>query len=400
MIRVRFHWVRQVVLVTRFSLLTIPERRGSVLASVFGIAGVVAVFVGVLSIGQGFRYALMNTASPDIALVLRAGSDTEMTSGLGREDTRIIADAPGVARGADGPLASAELFVIINLPKRATGTDANVAFRGVEARALEVHRHVRLLHGRAFRRGHNEMMVGRGAAAQFSGLDVGSRLEIGRNIWDVVGIFEAQGGMEESEIWTDAAVLQPAYRRGTSYQSVLVKLATPEAFDDFKAFLTSDPRLNVKVLRQAEYYEGQSVVMTRLIFGLGVLIASLMGVGAVFGALNTMYTAVSARTREMATLRALGFGGGPVMLSVLLESLILSWLGGGLGGALAYFAFNGYQTATLNFQSFSQVAFAFAVTPVLLVQGIVWASLMGFIGGLFPAFRALRMPIAASLRES
>jgi putative ABC transport system permease protein len=394
------NWLRQVVLVTGFSLRTIPERKGSVAASVFGIAGVVAVFVGVLSIDQGFRQALIGSASANIAMVLRAGADTEMTSGLGREDVRVVANAPGLARGTNGPQASPELFVIINLPKRSTGTDANVAFRGVEPPAFEVHRQLHILHGRNFRRGHNELIVGRGAAAQFAGLDVGSTLEIGRNHWEIVGLFEANGGMEESEIWTDAAVLQPAYRRGTSYQSVLLTLQTPEAFDACKDFLTSDPRLNVKVVRQADYFAEQSQVMTRLILGLGISITSLMGVGAVFGALNTMYTAVSARAREMATLRALGFGGAAVMLSVLLESLALSWAGGALGGGLAYLAFDGYRTATLNFQSFSQVAFAFTVTPSLLVEGVLWASVMGFIGGLFPALRAMRLPIATALRAS
>lgn len=394
------HWLRQTITVVGFSLRTIPERKGSVAASVCGIAGVVAVFVGVLSIGQGFRQALMGTASPDAALVLRAGADTEMTSILTRDDTRNIANAPGIARSTNGPLASPELFAIINLPKRSTGTDANVAFRGVHLPAFEVHRHLKITHGRNFRPGHNELIVGRGAAAQFTGLEVGATLEIGRNTWEVVGLFEANGGMEESELWTDASVLQPAYRRGTSYQSMVLTLTDPNAFDECKAFLTSDPRLNVKVVRQAEYLAEQSQVMTRIILGLGILIASLMGVGAVFGALNTMYTAVSARAREMATLRALGFGGTAVMCSVLLESLILSLIGGTMGGFLAYLAFDGYQTATLNYQSFSQVAFAFAVTPSLLVQGVLWASLMGLAGGLFPSIHALRMPIASSLRAS
>jgi putative ABC transport system permease protein len=242
-------------------------------------------------------------------------------------------------------------------------------------------------------------MVGVGAAAEFAGLDLGAKLKVGRNEWTVVGIFSAGGGLSESEIWTDASVLQGAYQRGNSFQTVQVKLRSPQAFQEFKDALTSDPRLNVKVVRQTDYYLEQSSAVYRLITGLGTLVASLMAVGAVFGALNTMYTAVSTRTREIATLRALGFGSGPVVISVLVESVFLALLGGALGGGLAYFVFDGYRAATMNWQSFSQVAFAFDVTPSLLVQGIVYATVIGLIGGLFPAIRAARLPIARALRE-
>jgi len=228
---------------------------------------------------------------------------------------------------------------------------------------------------------------------------VGSKLQVGRNEWTVVGIFTANGGIAESEIWTDAAVLQPAYRRGNSFQAVYAKLESPGAFQAFKDRLTTDPRLNVQVVRQPDYYAEQSTMVTNLITGLGTLVAGLMGVGAVFGTLNTMYTAVSSRTREIATLRALGFGGTPVVISVLLESLVLSLVGGSLGAGLAYVAFDGFRAATINWQSFSQVAFAFAVTPALLVEGILFAALIGLAGGLFPAIRAARMPVATALRE-
>jgi len=393
------NWIAQVGSVTKFGLLSIPQRRGSVSAAVIGIAGVVAVLVGVLSIAVGFRKTMSASGSPDAAIVLRSGADSEMVSGFLRENTRVIADAPGLAVSDKGPLASAELFVIINLPKKSTGTDANVPLRGVEDQAFKVRDTFKIVQGRRFEPGKNEVIVGIGAARQFAGLEVGNHIKVGRYEWPVVGTFSAGGGTAESEIWTDATVLQGAFHRGDSFQSVYTKLASPTAFQQFKDALTTDPRLNVKVLLQTDYYAEQSTAVTKLITTLGFLIAGLMAIGAVFGALNTMYSAVSTRTREIATLRALGFGSGAVVVSVMIESLALAILGGALGATLAYLAFNGFQTATMNFQSFSQVTFAFQVTPQLLIQGILWATIIGLIGGLFPAVRAARLPIAAALRE-
>jgi putative ABC transport system permease protein len=393
------NWLSQVASVTKFGLLGIPQRLGSAAAALIGIAGVVGVLVAVLSMSLGFEKAMRSSAAPDAAVVLRSGADSEMVSGLSRDQTRIIADAAGLARDTDGPLASAELFVIINLPKRSSGTDANVPMRGVERAAYKVRDLVKITSGRPFEWGKNEVIVGAGAARQFAGLEVGRTIKVGQSEWPVVGIFSAAGGSAESEIWTDASVLQSAYHRGDSYQSVYVRLASPGSLNAFKDALTTDPRLSVKVMRLVEFYESQSTAVTKLITTLGFLIAFLMAVGAVFGALNTMYCAVSARTREIATLRALGFGRGAVVVSVMIESLALALVGGVLGAGVAYLAFNGFQTATMNFQSFSQVAFSFSVTPALLSQGIVWAALIGLIGGFFPALRAARLPIAAALRE-
>jgi putative ABC transport system permease protein len=393
------NWLSQVLSVTKFGLLSIPQRRGSVSAAVIGIAGVVAVLVGVLSIAAGFRKTMNASAAPDAAIVLRSGADSEMVSGLLRQDTRTIGDAPGLARSDKGPLASAELFVIINLPKRSTGTDVNVPLRGVEDQAFKVRDTFKIVEGRRFEPGKDEVIVGIGAARQFAGLEIGNKIKAGAYEWPVVGIFSAGGGTAESEIWTDASVLQGTYHRGDSFQSVYTRLSSPSAFQQFKDALTTDPRLNVKVLKQTDYYAEQSTAVTRLITTLGFLIAFLMAVGAVFGALNTMYSAVSARTREIATLRALGFGSGSVVVAVLMESLVLALLGGAIGATIAYLAFNGFQTATMNFQSFSQVTFAFQVTRELLIQGIVWATMIGMIGGIFPALRAARLPIAAALRE-
>jgi len=393
------NWLSQVASVTKFGLLGIPQRRGSVTAALFGIAGVVGVLVGVLSMAVGFRKAMEVSGSPDSAIVLRSGSDSEMVSGLANEETRVIADAPGVARGAQGPLSSAELFVIINLPKRSSGTDANVPLRGVEPAAFQVRDHLKLLAGRSFERGKNEVIVGVGAAQEFAGLEIGNKLTVGHNQWPVVGIFSAGGGTAESEIWTDATVLQDAYHRGENFQSVYAKLNSPSAFTQFKDALTTDPRLSVKVVRQPDYYAEQSTLLTTLITTLGVLIAFLMAIGAVFGALNTMYNSVATRTREIATLRALGFGRGAIVAAVMLESLAIALVGGALGAAVAYVAFNGFHTSTVNWQSFSQVTFAFAVTPALLALGTVLATVIGLLGGLLPALHAAWLPIAAALRE-
>ena len=392
-------WLLQVAAVTRFGLMSAPRRLGAVVATVIGIAGVVAVLVGILSMAVGFTLAMTASGSDDKAIILRSGADSEMVSGLDHETTRIIADAPGVARGSNGPLSSPELYVMINVPKRSTGTDANVPLRGVDPAAVQVRGNIGIMAGRMNEWGKSEVIAGVGAAQEFGGLDVGGTIKVGQSEWPVVGIFSAGGGTAESEIWTDGKLLQAAFNRGDTYQSVYVKLNSAGAFQQFKDSLTSDPRLNVKAARESDYFAEHSVVLTELIDTLGILIAALMAIGAVFGALNTMYSAVAARTREIATLRALGFGSGAIVVSLMLESLALALAGGCLGGGLAWLAFNNFHTSTMNWQSFSQVAFAFRVTPGLLLRGMIWAAVIGLIGGLFPAIRAARLPIAAALRE-
>jgi putative ABC transport system permease protein len=394
------NWLVQVGSLTLFNLRTLPQRKGAAIAAAVGIAGVVAVLVGVLSIAEGFRAATTASGSEDIVIVLRSAAENEMTSGLSREETRLVSDAPGIARTADGPLASAELFVIIDLRKRSTGTDANVPLRGIQKAGLAVRGDVQLVEGSMFEPGRNEVIVGEGAARAFAGLDLGNTIRVGQNDWKVVGIFSGGGGAAESEIWTDAAVLQPAYNRGDSFQSVHVKLASPDDFERFKDALTTNPQLKVKALREADYLIEQSSMLTLFIETLGVSIAALMALGALFGALNTMYSAVAGRTREIATLRALGFGSSPIILSVMLESLVLALIGGTAGATAAYLAFDGFQAATINWQSFSQVAFAFKVSPQLLGSAIIWAAAIGLIGGLFPAIRAARLPVATGLRET
>jgi len=394
-----FNWLSQILAVSWFGLRTIPQRKGSAISAACGIAGVVGVFVGVLSIAQGFRRAATATGRDDLAIVLREGANDEMSSGLSRDDTRLIKDAPGVAHENGEALASAELFVIIDVPKRSSGTDANVPFRGVEPTAPAVRGNVKIVQGRMFERGHNEIIAGVAAAREFAGLDVGKTIKLGKTEWKVVGLFSVGGGSGESELWADTTVLQEAYQRGDSYQSVCVRLETPGKFQEFKDSLTTNPQLKVKALRQAEFYADQSTMTTAFITVIGTIIAFMMALGALLGALNTMYNAVSSRSREIATLRALGFGTTPVICSVLMESLALALAGGIIGGLGAYLAFDGYGAATMNFQTFSQIAFAFAVTPRLLFNAIVLAAMIGLLGGLFPAIRAARLPIATALRE-
>jgi putative ABC transport system permease protein len=394
-----FRTLSQIVSVTRFSLASLPQRLGSSASAMLGIAGVVAVMVGVLSIAQGIMTTMTGSADDSNVMVLRSGADTEMVSGLGGDDARLITEAPGLAVEGDQVLASRELFVIINLPLASTGTDANVPLRGIDATATRVRQGFEIVEGRMFQAGIAEVIVGAGASLEFAGMKLGDRIEVGNEQWPVVGIFEAGGGISESEVWTDARVLQNAFRRGNSYQSVHATLSSPDRFNEFKDALTSDPRLNVSVLTEQEYYAGQSQVLYNLITGLGTLIAFIMGLGAVFGALNTMYTAVSSRTREIATLRALGFNSGPVIFSVLAESLLLALAGGVIGAGLAWLAFDGFRAATLNFASFSAITFAFDVNGPLLATGIFFALVIGFFGGLFPAIRAARTPVAHALRE-
>jgi putative ABC transport system permease protein len=389
----------QIVAVTSVNLRSLRERAGSSAVAVIGITGVVIVFVGVLSIAEGFRSAMKTVGDEDTVMVMRAGADSEMTSGMSGDHVRLIQDKPGIARDAEGPLASPELLVIVDHPLQRSGTDANVPLRGVTPMAFKVHKNVKIVEGRAFEPGRNEIVAGRAASRQFTNLTIGSSVRWGENQWQVVGIFEAGGSAAESELWCDAKVLQPAYRRGNSYQSTIVRLASHDAFDQLKDALTTDPQLSVTAIREPEYYERQSQTLQTVIRTIGVAIAGLMGIGAVFGAINTMYNAVASRSREIATLRALGFGSLPVVVSVLAEAVALSAIGGVLGGLLAWAAFDGYQTSTMNFQSFSQVAFAFAVTPSLLGMALLYAVAMGVAGGLLPAIRAARLPIATALRQ-
>jgi len=392
-------WLRQVLALTFLNVRTLPNRPGSSAVAIVGIAAVVAVFAGVLSMANGFERTVAGTGSDDVAIVLRDGSTTELTSGLSLEQTRIIAGAPGVLRGADDePIASAELFVIVEMTKKSTGTGANIALRGIQPTGYSLRKRVEISAGRRFEAGRYEVVVGRGAQKQFVGLELGNTIRFGQTEWTIVGVFEDGGSVFESELWCDVRVLQPAYRRGNFFQTVRAQLSGPQSLGEFEAALEEDPRVEVDVFSEREYYAEQAEAVTTFIRFVGYPLALLMAVGAIFAALNTMYSSVSSRAREIATLRALGFGPTPIAVATLVEATVLAFIGGVLGGALAYVGMNARTASTLD-QSFSQVVFNFAVTSELLVQGLLAALIVGLIGGLFPAIRAARVPVAVALRR-
>ena len=392
-------FIRQCQAVTLYNLETIWERRAVSAVAIFGIAGVVGVMVAVLSMAAGFRSVVTGQARDDVAVVLRSGATGESDSILNHQDVQVLWEAPGVARGPDGPLVSPELFVIIDRKKIGAGTDANVPLRGVEASGFALREAFEIVEGRNFEPGRNEVIVGDGAAGAFEGLLVGDRIDVGRASWEVVGRFTAGGGVAESEIWTDTRVLQQMYQRGNSWNVALVRLRDAEVFDAFEAALTDDPRVSLGARRQTAYMAAQSEPIEVFISVVGWIIVVMMSAGAVFAALNTMYAAVSSRSREIATLRALGFSRLPVVVSVMIESLVFGLIGALAGGAASWFLFDGFRAATINWASFSQVAFAFEVTPELLVQGITLALVIGTIGGFLPAVGAARRSVVGALRE-
>jgi len=390
---------RRALSVTQVGLSTLASRLGSTAVIVIGIAGVVAVLVALLAMGDGLRATLQQTGSDDTAIVLRGGSGAETNSVLSRDDITVIEGAPGVAKDAQGkPITSAELVVVANIPKKGDpATDTNVTIRGVGDGAWTVWSNAKIVAGRKFTPGLRELDVGLGAQRQFAGLDLGKQLRLGGQDWTIVGVF-ASGDAHESELWGDAKSVASAYRRGSSAESVIVRLTAPSDFDQFKASLTSDPRVKVDVSTTREYFNKQSEGLSKVIRVIGITIGVIMAIGAIFGALNTMYAAVATRSREIATLRAIGFRGLPVVVSVLLETMLLALLGGVIGAAIVWLLFNGYTASTLG-GNFSQVVFQFQVTPALLWTGIKWALAIGFIGGLFPAMRAARVPVTVALRE-
>ncbi len=382
-----------------YNLLSLKERWTSTVVAVLGIAGTVGVFVAMLSLARGFEATLVASGSPGNAIVRRAGATSEMDSAISIENVRMIENAPGVERDAQGPLLSAEVVVIAAFPLKSTGTDANVQVRGVSPRALEVREGVRMAEGRFLRPGVAELVVGRNAATAYDGFGLGRRVRFGGGEWTVVGVFDAGGSAFDSEVWCDTDVLNQVYQRPRGvFQSVTAHLVSAGDFKAFADALAADPRLTVQVEREVDYWSKQSQALTTLITVLGTLVALVMGVGAVFAALNTMYAAVSERAREIATLRALGFGADSVILSFVLESLCIAFVGG-VVGCIAVLPINGLTTGTMNFQTFSHLAFAFRITPTLLAEGLAFALFMGLAGGVPPAVRAARQRVSVALRE-
>lgn len=389
---------QQALAIAWVGLSTVPERLGATSVVVVGIAGVVGVLVALQAMAAGFESTLTGAGSTETALVLRAAANAELSSALDRPSTTLIVQAPGIKRDAkDRPLASAEVVVVASVPKRSTGTDANLEVRGVGAAVWEVRPRVQIVAGRVFEPGLRELIVGVGALRQFKGLEIGDVLVLNSQPWRIVGVF-VSGDTHESEVWGDAESIAAAYRRN-GFQSVAVRLREPAAIEPLREALAADPRLRVEVQTTREYYNKQSERLTRVIRAVGIGVAVMMALGAVFGALNTMYAAVATRSREIATLRALGFTGLPVVVAIMLETMTLALAGGILGGAVAWSIFHGFSVSTLG-SNFSQVVFQFQVSPQLLIRGLQWALGIGFVGGIFPALRAARLPVTSALRES
>jgi putative ABC transport system permease protein len=389
--------LKQLIAVISMSLLTLPQRLGASSVIVIGIAGVVAVLVSVLAMGAGFRHTLADSGRDDRVIILRGGSDAELNSNLTRTDIDTIGNAPGLAKDAEGKaLLSSELVTVVNVPKIDTGTDANVTMRGVGLKLAEVRPELKIVSGKVFRPAVRELIAGVGAAKLFRGLTVGSVLRLRNADWTVTGIFSSNGDVHESELLADVDTVGSSIER-TGYSSAVGLLSSAAAFTAFKDSLTSDPQLKVDVVREREYYAKQSAGLTKTINIVGTTVGVIMAIGAMFGALNTMYSAVAARGLEIATLRAIGFGALPVLFGVMIESLLLSLLGGVIGASLAWMFFNGHTVSTLG-AAFAQVVFQLTVTTTLITTGIIWACIIGLLGGFFPALRAARLPVAEALR--
>jgi len=392
------HRGQQTWAVTRVGLSTLGQRLGSSSVVVVGIAGVVGVLVALLAMGEGFRATLAETGSDDTVLVTRAGANAELNSVLLHDAVVQIEQAPGILKDAQGrPIASPELVVVASLPRQGSGLDANVQIRGVGPQVRELRPQVEITAGRYFEPGLRELVVGKGAAEQFQGLELGAQIRLNNQVWTVVGTFRA-GDAFDSEVWADADIVASTYRRGNSVTDVTVKLVNADALDGFKAALAANPQLKVDAETTRAYFSKQSEGLSRLLRIVGSVVGAIMAIGAIFGALNTMYAAVAARAREIATLRAIGFRGLPVVVSVMLETMLLALAGGLLGAAVAWLLFDNYTVSTLS-QNFSQVVFAFRVSPALVLTGLKWALVIGFIGGLFPALQAARLPVTTALRE-
>ena len=389
----------QIAAVTGMNLRNVPLRWSSSLVAVLGIGGVTLVLVALLSIAAGFRVALEGSGSDDVAIMMRAGSNNELSGGFGVDTVTVVVDAPGIAKSNGKSVMSPELYVLVDGKMKGKDSSTNLPLRGVSPMAGKVRKNFKMAEGRMFREGTNEVVVGDGVVKQYDGLEVGKVVRWGATNWTVVGRFTDQGGIAESEVWGDTRVVQQAWRRGNSYQSIRVKLTDAGAIKTLKDALTKDPRVRLSVQTERAFYVDQQQLMSTIINNVGWTLAIMMGIAALFAALNTLYNAVAQRVREIATLRALGFGGFPVVISVLAEAIILGAVGGLIGGLLAYLFLNGMTSSTMNWASFSQMTFAFTVTPKLMLTGIIYGLILTFIAGILPGIRAARLPITAGLRE-
>ena len=391
-------FIRQVLLVTNMNLRSVLERSGSSLVIIVGIAGSVAVMVSLLAMAEGLSSTISSTGERDRVIILRDGSSSELSSGVAMTELDTVSSSPGI-KSIDGePMIAAELFAIIDLKKKGAESTSNLPIRGVQPASFRIRPEVDIIEGRNFTTGTAEIIVGKGANNQYEGLEIGDQIKVRDSFATVVGIFSSNGDVHESEIWADLATAQGLFRRGASASSMILKLDSPDSFNEVGLFVESYPNLELKVQSESDFYENQSSGAD-LIKVFGQVVGYIMAIGAVFAALNTMYSAVSTRLVEIGTLRALGFKGTTVLLALLIEALLLATIGGLLGGAIAYILFNGYTVSTLAGASFSQTAFAFAVTGEIIQQGLTLALLVGFIGGVLPAWNAARRDITEALRS-
>ena len=396
--KVKMKFLRQVFEITTMNLKTILERFGSSVVIIVGIAGSVAVMVSLLSMAEGLNSTIIKTGQDDRVLILREGSNSELSSGVGMQEIDIIFNAPGVEEFNGSPMVSGELFVIVDLKKKGAEATSNLPLRGVQPMSFNIRPELKIIEGRKFQSGTGEVIVGKGAFDQYEGLDIGDKIKIRDSYWTVVGIFSTDGDVHESEVWADLSVTQSSFRREGGVSLVSAKLVNENTFNEVGVYIETYPNLDLKVERESSFYENQSLG-SELIRVFGLVVAVIMAIGSVFAALNTMYSAVSTRLVEIGTLRAIGFKGSSILISLMLESMILATLGGLAGAGIAYIFFNGYTVSTLAGGSFTQTAFAFAVTGDIVRQGMILALTVGFFGGLLPAFNAARQNITDALRS-
>ena len=391
-------FIRQVLSVTNMNLRSILERSGSSLVIIVGIAGSVAVMVSLLAMAEGLSSTISSTGEEDRVIILRDGSNSELSSGVAMTEIDTVSSSPGIKSMDGEPMIAGELFAIIDLKKKGAESTSNLPIRGVQPASFKIRPEVEIIEGRNFTTGTAEIIVGKGANNQYEGLELGDQIKVRDSFATVVGIFSSNGNVHESEIWADLAAAQGIFRRGASASSMILKLDSPDSFDEVGLIVESYPNLELKVQSESDFYENQSSGAD-LIKIFGQVVGYIMAIGAVFAALNTMYSAVSTRLVEIGTLRALGFKGTTVLLALMIEALLLAMIGGLLGAAIAYILFNGYTVSTLAGGSFSQTAFAFAVTADVVQQGLTLALFVGLIGGLFPAWNAARRDITEALRS-
>lgn len=389
---------RQLLAIASMNIRSIPQRFWMSLSTVVAIALVVSVLLSFLAMGNGFRKAQSNAGSADIVILTRDGAGAEINSVVSREQGILVGEGPGVARDGDKRLVSGELYIVVDGISRSNGLKANLPLRGISAEGVALRHNVRIAEGRMFGAGTNEIIVGRGIVREFVGFDIGKTLRLGQNSWTVVGIFEDGGTVRESELWADVGVVQSAFNRLNFFQTFRARLTSPANFAAFKAYNDADPRLKLSVQTEAAYFADQAKQSGGVISNLGWPLAIIMAIGALAGALNTMYSSVAARGREIATLRAIGFGGFPTFAGTLIEALALALIGGIVGIIATTLIFQGFTAKTLS-ANFTSVIFTFQVTPALCVTALILALIVGVLGGTFPAIRAARLPIVGMLGE-